>query len=433
MSEPPWHSTTGIAHMLLDVTEQWRPQTYYAFDLTTPDRPPLEGSQVFDAVVVGAGFAGISAALEFASSGMTVVVLEREHVAAGASGRNGGILLLSEGTHLADAEEVSAVDKALGATARELVELAEKHLIDIDLRRGTIRLAITGRQARALAATASSSGASGGARFLNREELREHIRSARYTGGLYERDNITLNPHKLLEGLASLAEERGAVVAESSEVTGVEPSAGGGVIVRTRDGEVRAQRLVVAAGTGTGSLLPSHRKLLVTAYSQIAVTEPIDEQLLDSVLPSWAATSEIATFSRYFRRLPDNRLLFGIGTLFDSIAGPGLEQRIRSELRDTFPELGDVPFQSAWEGDIASTVEETPLLDRVAPSAVLTSSNGVLASWNAGRIAARSTDPAYAAYDSLRTNKHTEWPLMGLPEQLLKTGAKALFRIRDRL
>lgn len=288
------------------MTDETGFRSYDALGIEATQRPALSGPRVFGAVVVGAGFAGISAALEFASCGISVIVLEREQVAAGASGRNGGILLLSEGTHLVDSG-ADAVDEVLGATARELVELSEEHQMDVDLRRGTIRLAITGRQARVLARSAR---ARARREFLDRDALRVHLRSERYTGGLYEPDNLALNPHKLLEGLASLAEARGAVIAEHSVVTEVETLAGDGVIVRTAEGEVRARRLVVAAGVGTGAILPSHRKLLLTAYSQIAVTEPIDPQVLDSVLPSWAATSEIATFSRYFRRLPGGRLLF---------------------------------------------------------------------------------------------------------------------------
>lgn len=222
----------------------------------------------------------------------------------------------------------------LWGAARELVELSEEHGLDIDLRRGAIRLAITDRQANSLArpARAGTAETSAGREFLCRDALHEHVRSARYTGGLLENDNIALNPHKLLEGIAVVAERRGAIIAERSEVRGVEKPAGGGAIVRTAQCEVRAKRLVVAAGTGTGAVLPSHRKLWLTLYSQVAVTEPIDWDRLDAILSSWAATSEIATFSRYFRRLPGDRLLFGIGSLFESIAGPKLERRIRAEL-----------------------------------------------------------------------------------------------------
>ncbi|MBZ6083659.1 FAD-binding oxidoreductase [Streptomyces olivaceus] len=409
------------------------PQTYYAVGLERPERPALTGSHTHDAVVVGAGYAGVSAAQAFADAGMSVVLVEKEQVASGASGRNGGILLLSEGTHLGEAAESSTVDMSLGATAAEFVAFTEEHGIDVDLRRGSIRLAITERQAGSLArsAAAGSEEARAGRTFLDRQALKEHVVSDRYAGGLLERHNISLNPHRLLEGLAAHAERSGVLIAEKSEVRRVRTERDG-VVVLTDGGEVHARRLVVAAGTGTGQVVPALRKFLFTGYSQIAVTEPIDRDLLDSVVPSWVSTSEIATFSRYFRRLPGDRLLFGTSTLFDSIAGAGLDIRIRAELRDTFPALGDVAFHSFWQGAISSTVEETPLLDRIAPTAVVTSSNGVLASWHAGRVAAAATGPQYAAYDLLRRKRHGTWPPFGLPDQLVRKAARGYFRMKDR-
>jgi gamma-glutamylputrescine oxidase len=419
---------------LREVSTQSKPQIYYAVGTPAPERAPLDGDTSVDAVVVGAGYAGVSAATAFAEAGMSVLLLEKERVAAGASGRNGGILLLSEGTHLGEAEESRIVDESLGAAAAEFVAFIEHNGIEADLRRGSIRLAITRRQAVQLAhsAQAGSEQARAGRTYLDREQLREYFRSERYTGGLLERDNISLNPHRLLEGLAGHAEKLGVVVAEHTEVTGIRIERDG-VRVLTSGGEVRARRLVVAAGVGSGDVVPRTRDLLFTGYSQIAVTEPIEESVLDAVIPSWISTSEIATFSRYFRRLPENRLLFGIGTLFDTIDGPRLRPQIRAELADTFPELGAVRFDFAWEGEIASTVEETPLLERISPSAVVTSSNGVLASWNAGRIAAAATAPEYAAYDLLRGKPHRTWPPLGLPDPLVRKAARTVFKIKDRL
>jgi glycine/D-amino acid oxidase-like deaminating enzyme len=52
--------------------------------------PALEGAIEADVAVVGAGFTGLSAALELRSRGFTVAVLDQGPVAWGASGRNGG-------------------------------------------------------------------------------------------------------------------------------------------------------------------------------------------------------------------------------------------------------------------------------------------------------------------------------------------------------
>ena len=55
-----------------------------------PELPPLQGAVHADVAVVGAGFAGLCAAIELRQRGKTVVVLEADRVCSGASGRNGG-------------------------------------------------------------------------------------------------------------------------------------------------------------------------------------------------------------------------------------------------------------------------------------------------------------------------------------------------------
>ena len=67
--------------------------TYYARTLTdASQRPSLEGTVTADVAIVGGGLAGLTAALDLARAGRSVVVLEAERVGWGASGRNGGFV-----------------------------------------------------------------------------------------------------------------------------------------------------------------------------------------------------------------------------------------------------------------------------------------------------------------------------------------------------
>jgi glycine/D-amino acid oxidase-like deaminating enzyme len=58
--------------------------------IPAPETPPLSGDRTADAVVVGGGFTGLSAALHLAVAGAEVVLLEAAEPGWGASGRNGG-------------------------------------------------------------------------------------------------------------------------------------------------------------------------------------------------------------------------------------------------------------------------------------------------------------------------------------------------------
>lgn len=69
------------------------PDTYYKRTMADQTaRPALSGTVECDVVIVGAGLAGLTTALQLARAGKRVTVLEAESVGFGASGRNGGFV-----------------------------------------------------------------------------------------------------------------------------------------------------------------------------------------------------------------------------------------------------------------------------------------------------------------------------------------------------
>ncbi|MEO0393317.1 MAG: FAD-binding oxidoreductase, partial [Pseudomonadota bacterium] len=56
----------------------------------TPARAPVTSDRTCDVCIVGAGYTGLSAALDLAAKGYDVLVVEANRVGWGASGRNGG-------------------------------------------------------------------------------------------------------------------------------------------------------------------------------------------------------------------------------------------------------------------------------------------------------------------------------------------------------
>ena len=73
-------------------TSYWQAALESTMDMLRPLVQPLEGDCTTEVAIVGAGIAGTAIALELARAGRAVRVLESRHIAAGASGRNGGII-----------------------------------------------------------------------------------------------------------------------------------------------------------------------------------------------------------------------------------------------------------------------------------------------------------------------------------------------------
>jgi len=90
--------------------------------------PQLEGDAAADVVVIGAGVTGCACALRLAQGGASVLVVEADRVASGASGRNGGFASAGTGLGLRDAAAQIGMPQALAlhrATEAALVSNAD--------------------------------------------------------------------------------------------------------------------------------------------------------------------------------------------------------------------------------------------------------------------------------------------------------------------
>jgi len=324
-----------------------------------------------EVAVVGAGFTGLAAALRCAERGASVHVFEAGAIGAGASGRSGGIAL--EGTAAGPLPDADACLPALEA-------LVAEHGIDCDLVLDgccTVRH-VPGDPPPPPPAWPDEGG------WLRVD--------GREPGG-------SLDPGKLVAGLARAALRAGAVVHPHAPVTAVEP--GPPTALQIGERRVRAERVVLAVNAFLPRFLPDAG--IRPALTLALATEPLAPDVLAAV--GLGATPFYTADLPYLwgRATRDGRLVIGAGLAFDDagrVERVGLERpdvrealaRVAARLRGLHPALARVAITHAWGGPIAFRAGGVPILAEIAPGVLATGAcagHGVALAAAVGALAAR--------------------------------------------
>jgi glycine/D-amino acid oxidase-like deaminating enzyme len=325
-----------------------------------------------DVVVVGGGYAGLSAARALADAGIQSVVVEAGDFGSGASTRSGGGVSagLSVGksfTGKALAYSPELVREVVGsaiAAYRSLRELIASEKIDCHFE----------ERGRFLGACAASHYAdlevrhaklvAGGAtncRLITKAEQREEIGSDYYHGGLVFETAGKLHPALFYGGLLAAVRRRNSItLAGHCRATGLARD-GEGWRVATSMGEVRARHVVIATNGYTGDLVPNLKRRVVPIASHIIATEELPEGLPLKLCPRGRTFSETRRVLHYYRLSPDGRrVIFGGRARFTEIPGELRAKLLHKSLVERFPELAGIKVTHTWQGNVAFTYDALP-------------------------------------------------------------------------
>ncbi|WP_269583404.1 NAD(P)/FAD-dependent oxidoreductase [Roseibium sp. Sym1] len=339
----------------------------------------LIGNAMFEVAVIGAGFAGLSAALKLAQAGVSVCVLEAEHVGYGASGRNGGFCCLG-GTKL---DERQLIRKFGLEEARKFVayQVAGINLVAQRLdswgvgadrhSKGEIYLAHRPKDVAALREEAGFLKENFGikARMLSREDLQaEGYGGPGFHGGMHMPYGFALNPMAYIQALADHVRRAGGKIFGKTPVTGLTRD-GDRWNLETEHGFVRARKVVLAANGYANENVPRwlHGRTL-PVMSSVQVTRPLSEAELSA--QGWTSETMAAdtrTLLHYFRLLPDRRFLFGTrGGIFESPSAlAAMQKRARADFSTMFPAWAGIEPDYSWHGHVCLSRSLTPFVGEV--------------------------------------------------------------------
>jgi gamma-glutamylputrescine oxidase len=337
-----------------------------------PTRPPLDGANTADAVIVGAGMTGLAVALELAEQGLSVIVLDAGFVGCGATGRNVGFVLQGVAESYARTVALWGRDKARRARTmtRHNHELVlgriQRHDIRCDYRRaGTLHLAGSDEEAAELAQSAQCLLDDGFDADLLGEGAIPAWARGRYRAGLLIPPDGELDPVAFAVGLAAAAEAAGVRIFEGSDALALVDGADG-VLVRTTGGTAQAEVAVVAANAWAQRILPWAEQRIEPTRGQVLATAPVKTRLFDQ--PIYASHG-----FEYWRQLPSGEIVLGGWRHLDVPGEVGMDHRVHGGIQDAMtafvrglhPALADVPITTRWSGIMGFSRDSLPLVGPV--------------------------------------------------------------------
>lgn len=334
--------------------------------------PPLTQSIKCDVVIVGGGFAGVSAAIEFLSTGHRVVLLEKNILGGSSSGRSAGFLTPDSELELHQLVRrygVKAAAEIWDAPLRGIERLVagiRKHDIQCGLLTQDslfLGLGKGGREAVQSELHCRQEVGFTDQRTYDEQQLQGILGAQGYTAGIRYGGTYGVNPLACLQGFKNLLVDNGMQIFESTEMERLEDHT-----VYTHAGSVTADQIVIAVDKLENSISPLAEEVF-HAQTFLSVTEPLTDRELRSLFPAGEPMQcwDSKLVYSYFRLTGDNRLLLGGGTpittyLKDAYNNPRVIKRIISDFKDHFPALQDLSFVQFWPGQIDATRDLLPTI-----------------------------------------------------------------------
>ncbi len=407
-------------------------------------QPPLRGETTADVCVVGGGFTGLSAALHLAERGYKVVLLEGGRIGWGASGRNGG--QINTGLRKSPQDLIATFGAArakalfdLSEEARGLIrDRVARHNIACDLKSGTMLVASKAGDLSWMNEEIECLNHQMGyhqAQLLDRAATRKLVGSDLYHGAISDSGGGHLHPLNYALGLADAALAAGAVLHERSQVTGIEDAAGGGHVVTTAQGRVKATYVILGCNAYLGGLEPRIAGKIMPIANYIIATEPLSEAEARDLIANDASVCDTKFVVNYYRLSADRRMLFGGGEKYTTTPPADIPAFVRPYMLKVYPQLAGKRIEYGWGGMLAITMSRLPHMGRIGNLfyAHGFSGQGVAVTGIAGKLIAEAVAGTAERFDVFAGIKHQTFPGGTLLRQPLLVLAMLWYAMRDRL
>ncbi len=379
-------------------TKAYGQSWYVATMVDEPRRPRLAVDLDVDVCVIGGGLAGLTAAREVARSGWSVVLLEANRIASGASGRNTGFVLPG---FAADADKLIA--RVGFERAKSLWALAQAGL-------DYVRTAVHAEGAAGIDPQDGwlyVSKVDNGDEFVRyvrqlddlgceiegwpTDRVRAVLHSERYFHAINYLKAVAIHPLNYALSLAAAAERDGARIFENTPALAIDPQGVRKRIV-TPSARLRANHVVLAGNVQIGGLMPRIAATLLPITTYIITTAPLGERL-GEVVGYRGAVSDTDLSDNHYRIVGNDRLMLS-GRSTTWARNPRRYVRaLTADIKRIYPQLDDLSVDYNWSGTLGNTVHRMPQIGELGSGVWLASGfggHGLNTTAMAGNLIARA-------------------------------------------
>ena len=187
-------------------------------------------------------------------------------------------------------------------------------------------------------------------------------------GALSYKPGFAINPLKFVNGIARYAITKKLKIFEHTLVNKID-KINASYILRTKEGSVKTKKIVVATnGFYQEGLVPQMNSRILPVISNIIVTRKLTKTEIDTHnFKTFSPIANTKNLLYYYRKLPDNRILFGTRGDFIGSDKSNLDRSKIMEkfLKNIFPEWSNISIEYNWRGLIAMSQKLTPSIGKI--------------------------------------------------------------------
>lgn len=344
---------------------------------------PLTGPCTADFVIIGAGFAGLSAARRVKQLQPTasVVVLDAARVAEGSAGRNSGFMIDLPHDLASDDYAGAGDDQALIKLNRHAISFAEEavHEYSIDPnffdKAGKVNGAVSvSAQAHNESYAKHLSSLGEASEALDHQQIQELTGSPHYSSGLYTPGTVMLQPAGYIRGMVAGLRAQDVAIHEESAVTGLDRE-GAAWRVTTPHGSISAGQVILTVN-GHLESFGFERRRLMQVFLYAVMTPELDAATLARLggQPRWGVTPS-DPMGTTVRRIDSGQGGNRIITRTCATLNPKMAVTCRNVARaasvmqrkfdQRFPKLAGLKMEHAWAGHLCLSLNSVSVMRKL--------------------------------------------------------------------